>query len=60
MLRDEAIQSDKNPDKYKIIVIISPGIVSHSNKDSDGKKDEDQTHSTFNGTIDDIGRDLQN
>jgi hypothetical protein len=59
MLRDKAIKPDKNPDKFKIIVIISPRIVSHSNKDSDRKKDEEQTHSPFIGTIDDIGRDLQ-
>ena len=59
MLRDMAIKPDKNPDKFKIIVIISPRIVSHSNKDSDRKKDEEQTHSPFIETIDDIGRDLQ-
>jgi alkanesulfonate monooxygenase SsuD/methylene tetrahydromethanopterin reductase-like flavin-dependent oxidoreductase (luciferase family) len=41
------------------MVIVSPCIVSHSNKDSDRKKDEEHTHSPFIGTIDEIGRELQ-
>src|ERR671930_187705 len=34
MIRDEAIKADKNPNKFKVIVVVSPHIVSYSNNNN--------------------------
>jgi hypothetical protein len=59
MLRDEAIKADKNPNKFKVIVIVSPHIVSYSNNNENQSRDKDGIQSHFSGTVEKVGRDLQ-
>ena len=60
MLRDEAIKAGKNPNKFKVIVIVSPHIVSYSNNNNKNQsRDKDDTESHFSGSIEKVGRDLQ-
>ena len=62
ILREEAIKGDKNPNKFKVIVILSPNIVSYSNNDDDNENQSrytEQAQSHFSGTIEKVGTDLQ-
>ena len=59
MLRDEAIKADKNPNKFKVIVIVSPHIVSYSNNNENQSRDKDGIQSHFSRTVEKVGRDLQ-
>ena len=63
ILRDEAIKADKDPNKFKVIVLVSPHIVSYrdnNNKDNETQsRDRHMTQSYFSGTIEKVGRDLQ-
>jgi probable F420-dependent oxidoreductase len=62
ILRDEAIKTDKDPNKFKVIVIVPPHIISHSDNNNDNEnqsKDKGMTQSDFSGTIEKVGIDLQ-
>ena len=53
ILRDEAIKADKDPNKFRVIVIVPPHIISHSDNSNDNEnqsrdKDNDKITPTVN------------
>jgi alkanesulfonate monooxygenase SsuD/methylene tetrahydromethanopterin reductase-like flavin-dependent oxidoreductase (luciferase family) len=65
ILRDQAIKADKDPNKFKVIVLVSPHIVSHGYNNNNNNNNENQSNAKdmsqfdFSGTIEKVGRDLQ-
>ncbi len=56
ILKDKAANANKNPNDFRIVVLLYPGRYSNSNKE---KVKESNSRIPFTGTIDEMGSDLQ-
>jgi hypothetical protein len=53
-IRNRLFKADKNPNEFKILVIVSQHIVSHCNNNNNNenqRRDKYVAHSHFSGTI---------
>jgi probable F420-dependent oxidoreductase len=55
ILKDKAAKASKNPNEFRIIVLLYPGRYSNSNKE----KEVSNSRISFTGTIDEMGNELQ-
>ena len=56
ILKDKAAKANKNPNDFRIVVLLYPGRYSNSNKE---KEEVRNSRIPFTGTIDEMGSDLQ-
>jgi probable F420-dependent oxidoreductase len=56
ILKDKAAKASKNPNDFRIIVLLYPGRYSNSNQE---KEEVSNSRIPFTGTIDEMGSDLQ-